>query len=135
MVDPPDFETPVRATPSTSVAGGATSSGFEPTRPKTFVEKIVQLSHAPRDLYLIYSIKFAESTAYYAFSYIYAAYLSAEFGMSDVEAGILYALYGVLCSVFGLMAGPLIDALDLRTSLLIGTVPCVCHPPLASALV
>jgi len=40
-----------------------------------------------------------------------------------VEAGILYALYGVLCSVFGLVAGPMIDALDLRTALLIGTVP------------
>ena len=34
--------------------------------------------------------------------------------MSDVDAGILYALYGVLCSVFGLIAGPAIDSLSLN---------------------
>jgi hypothetical protein len=50
-------------------------------RPKTFVQKFRELGYAPRDLYIIYSIKFAESTAYYAFSYIYTPYLSIEFGM------------------------------------------------------
>ena len=43
--------------------------------------------------------------------------------MSDIEAGLLYALYGVLCSVFGLIAGPVIDSLELRQALLLGTVP------------
>ena len=43
--------------------------------------------------------------------------------MSDVDAGILYALYGVLCSVFGLIAGPAIDSLSLRSALLLGTIP------------
>ncbi len=104
-------------------ASAAPAVDGQTPRPKSFSEKLHQLLFAPRDLFLIFSIKFAESTAYYAFSYIYAAYLSAEFGMSDVEAGMLYGLYGVLCSVFGLLAGPMIDALDLRTSLLIGTVP------------
>ena len=41
-------------------------------RPKTFIQKLRELGYAPRDLFLIYSIKFAESTAYFAFSYIYA---------------------------------------------------------------
>ena len=81
------------------------------------------MRHAPRDLYIIYSIKLAESTAYFAFSYIYAPYLSDEFGFSDIEAGYIYAAYGLLCSVFGLFAGPAIDALDLRSALLVGTVP------------
>ena len=36
---------------------------------------------------------------------------------------MLYTLYGLLCSVIGLLAGPLIDAIDLRTALLIGTIP------------
>ena len=81
---------------------------------RTFCEKASLMRYAPRDLYIIYSIKLAESTAYFAFSYIYAPFLSDEFGLSDVEAGIVYALYGVLCSVFGLLAGPAIDALSLR---------------------
>ena len=50
-------------------------------------------------------------------------YLSDEFGFSDIEAGYIYAAYGLLCSVFGLFAGPAIDALDLRSALLVGTVP------------
>ena len=109
-----DTEAPPAA--STDAAGGV-------VRPKSFTAKLRELSYAPRDLVLIYSIKFAESTAYFAFSYIYAPYLSEEFGMTDIEAGVLYALYGVLCSVFGLVAGPVIDSLDLRTCLLLGTVP------------
>ena len=102
---------------------GAHSSTEDVERPKTFVEKVRQLGYAPRELYIIFSIKFAESTAYYAFSYVYTAFLSDEFGFSDVEAGVLYTLYGLLCSAIGLLVGPMIDALDLRTSLLLGTIP------------
>mmetsp|Transcript_66533 Transcript_66533/g.110629 ORF Transcript_66533/g.110629 Transcript_66533/m.110629 type:complete len:506 (-) Transcript_66533:373-1890(-) len=98
-----------------------TPSSLPPTKP--FWEKVAQLLYAPRELFFIFSIKFAESTAYFAFSYIYAQYLSDEFGFSDIEAGILYGLYGLLCSVFGLIAGPAIDALDLRSALLLGTIP------------
>ena len=92
-------------------------------RPKSFREKVLQLRYAPRELFIIYSIKFAESTAYYAFSYVYTAFLSEEFGFSDIEAGVLYTMYGLLCSVIGLLVGPLIDSIDLRTALLLGTVP------------
>ena len=108
--------TPVAMIPETP---GPSTRG----RPKSFLEKMLQLRHAPRELFIIFSIKFAESTAYYAFSYVYVAFLSEEFDFSDVEAGVLYTLYGLLCSVIGLLAGPLIDAIDLRTALLIGTIP------------
>ena len=94
-----------------------------PLKTKSFKTSLAQLRYAPRDLFIIFSIKFAESTAYYAFAYVYTAFLSDEFGFTDVEAGVLYTLYGLLCSVIGLLVGPLIDALDLRTSLLLGTIP------------
>lgn len=97
--------------------------GAAAPRPKSFREKVLQLRYAPRELFIIFSIKFAESTAYYAFSYVYTAFLSEEFGFSDVEAGVLYTLYGLLCSVIGLLVGPLIDSIDLRTALLLGTIP------------
>eukprot|EP00966_Prymnesium_polylepis_P008165 187925-Prymnesium_polylepis.2 len=146
---------PLRPVPEDTADGDAVDGVV--ARPKTLFEKVSQLRYAPRDLYLIYSIKFAESVAYYAFSYTYAPFLSREFGMSDVvsarqralspfcpasrvrpaccavtrtarprpsqEAGNLYALYGVLCSVFGLIAGPAIDAMELRSALLLGTIP------------
>ena len=112
--------TPVAMIPETPAqTPGPSTRG----RPKSFLEKMLQLRHAPRELFIIFSIKFAESTAYYAFSYVYVAFLSEEFDFSDVEAGVLYTLYGLLCSVIGLLAGPLIDAIDLRTALLIGTIP------------
>ena len=94
-----------------------------PPEIKSFKTSLSQLRYAPRDLFTIFSIKFAESTAYYSFAYIYTSFLSDEFGFSDVEAGVLYTIYSLLCSVIGLMVGPLIDALDLRTSLLLGTIP------------
>lgn len=102
------------------VDGDATAAAQQP---KTFLQKLQEIGYAPRELWIIYSIKFAESTAYFAFSYIYAPYLSDVFGFSDIEAGMLYAYYGVLCSVFGLLAGPVIDSLDLRSALLVGTIP------------
>ena len=96
---------------------------YTPPKTKSFKTSLAQLRYAPRDLFIIFSIKFAESTAYYAFAYVYTAFLSDEFGFTDVEAGVLYTLYGMLCSVIGLLVGPLIDALDLRTCLLLGTIP------------
>jgi MFS family permease len=106
------------------MAGAAVDADPEATaRPKSFLQKLREIGYAPRELWIIYSIKLAESTAYFAFSYIYAPYLSEVFGYSDIEAGMLYAYYGVLCSVFGLIAGPVIDAIDLRTALLVGTLP------------
>ena len=57
-----------------------------PLKTKSFKTSLAQLRYAPRDLFIIFSIKFAESTAYYAFAYVYTAFLSDEFGFTDVEA-------------------------------------------------
>jgi len=59
---------------------------------KSFADRVRALCKAPRDLFIIFSIKFMETSAYFGFSYIYVAFLSDEFGMSDVEAGYIYAL-------------------------------------------
>ena len=79
-----DVEPSAAASPADEASGDA-------ERPKSFGEKVWQISFAPRDLLVVYSIKFAETTAYFAFSYIYAPFLSEELGMTDVEAGMLDA--------------------------------------------
>ena len=122
-LQPVDLGPPPDSFTSGDAEPGAADSSSSIDKPKTFWEKMTQLSYAPRDLYIIYSIKLCETCAYFAFSYVYAPFLSEEFGFSDVEAGMLYSGYGMLCSVFGLMAGPLIDRLSLRNALLLGTVP------------
>jgi len=80
------------------------------------------LKYAPRDLYIVYSIKFAECVAYYGFAYIYVSFLSEELNFTDEEAGDLYSVYGLLCTVVGLQMGYVIDRLGVRRSAMIGTV-------------
>lgn len=87
----------------------------------SFFYKIFQLRHAPRELFLVYTMKFFECLAYYAYAYIYVKYLSDDFGMTDEQAGYLYAGYGLFCSLLGLLAGSYIDVYGVRTSCLIGS--------------
>eukprot|EP00929_Paragymnodinium_shiwhaense_P067350 TRINITY_DN33910_c0_g1_i2.p1 TRINITY_DN33910_c0_g1~~TRINITY_DN33910_c0_g1_i2.p1 ORF type:complete len:660 (-),score=149.62 TRINITY_DN33910_c0_g1_i2:53-2032(-) len=80
-----------------------------------------QLRYCPRDLWIIYSAKWAECSAYFGFAYIFIAYLSDDFEMSDQEAGALYAWYGFLSTLVGLVGGVVIDKLGVRRSMLVGT--------------
>jgi len=94
--------------------------------PEKLVEKAkhspLTLLHAPVDLYIVYSIKFAECVAYYGFAYIYVNFLSEELGFTDEEAGDLYSAYGLLCTVVGLQMGYVIDRLGIRKSACIGSM-------------
>eukprot|EP00929_Paragymnodinium_shiwhaense_P024570 TRINITY_DN15074_c0_g1_i1.p1 TRINITY_DN15074_c0_g1~~TRINITY_DN15074_c0_g1_i1.p1 ORF type:complete len:569 (+),score=102.66 TRINITY_DN15074_c0_g1_i1:79-1785(+) len=85
-------------------------------------EGVGKLRHAPRDLYIVFSAKWAECTAYFGFSYIFVAFVSEEFNMTDREAGALYAWYGFLCTLFGLLGGFCIDYFGVRKSMLFGTM-------------
>lgn len=85
-------------------------------------DEISKLLHAPSDLYIVYSIKVAECTAYYGISYVFTHFLTEDFGMSDQEAGNLYAVYGLLCTVVGILMGVSIDRLGVRKAMLVGCV-------------
>lgn len=85
--------------------------------------ELTKLSYAPFDLFLVFYIKIAECIAYYAVAYVYTHYLTEDLGFSDRQAGSLYTLYGLLCTVIGFLMGVSIDRLGVRRSLLFG---CVC---------
>jgi len=91
-------------------------------KPKRDQEGIEQLRYAPRELFMIISMKFAEIAAYYGTAYVYTNYLTEELGCSDQEAGNLYAAYGFITTFLGVGAGIVIDKLGVRRSLLIGTI-------------
>lgn len=91
-------------------------------KPKAGSEGLEQLRYAPRELFLIISMKFAEIAAYYGGAYIYTNYMTEELGMTDQEAGNVYAAYGLISTLGGLPAGLVIDNLGVRRSLLIGTI-------------
>ncbi len=47
-------------------------------------------------------------------------YLTEEFGVPDLEAGVCYGVLGALTSIYGFAAGYVIDNLDVKLSLTIG---------------
>lgn len=80
------------------------------------------LRSAPRELWVVLAIKLLGSLAYFASSLVFVPYLREEFGYSDVEAGMLYGLWGFLASVMGLVCGPVIDCLGIKKSLVVGSL-------------
>jgi MFS family permease len=79
-----------------------------------------RLARAPRELWLIYLLKLLSSYAYFSLSLALVLYLSETLGYDDETAGLLYGLYGVVASAYGLASGWLIDRLGARRSLLFG---------------
>ncbi len=87
-----------------------------------FFQRFAVLKGAPRELWIVYGLKFLESYAYFSMSYVLVMYLSKEFGFTDVEAGWAYGLFGMLISVYGLLIGFVIDNLGVRKSMILGSV-------------
>jgi proton-dependent oligopeptide transporter, POT family len=78
------------------------------------------LKGSPSELWKAYILKFLDSFSYFAFSLIFTLFLSADFGYSDVEAGTIYGAWGALITIYGLLAGFIIDNLGVATSLRVG---------------
>lgn len=89
---------------------------------KGLAEKFKRLGQSPRELWIIFLLKFLESFSYFITSLNFTLYLSREFGYNDLTAGTYYGLWGVLISVYGLVTGILIDKLGVKWSLVIGGI-------------
>ena len=79
------------------------------------------LRRVPRGMWVIFVLKSMESFAYFSMGINMVIYFTEEHGLSDAEAGMLYGVYGVLISVYGLLGGFLIDRLGVRRSLVLGS--------------
>lgn len=80
------------------------------------------IKEAPRELWLIFALKFLSSYSYFSLSLILTIFLTDEFGMSDISAGWAYGAYGFMSTLYGLGCGWLIDYLGVRASLIFGAV-------------
>ena len=78
------------------------------------------LRGSPPELYKAYILKFLDSYSYFSFSIIFTLFLSEDFGYSDVTAGSIYGLWGALITVYGLLAGPIVDRNGVAVSLRLG---------------
>jgi MFS family permease len=75
-------------------------------------------------LVLLLFLKFLQSFGYYGLSIALTSYLTDDFGATDVQAGTIYGLLGMLTAGFSLVSGPIIDAIGMQRSLLLGGALC-----------
>lgn len=78
------------------------------------------LKSFPNDIYFIFILKFFESYSYFALSQILVIYMHTEFGVSDLEAGAAYGMWGASITLGGLLMSWINDNLGVRKSLLVG---------------
>lgn len=111
------------------VAGAGSGSAASPRRRVGWEAKLAKMMvqwkammRAPRELHIVFLLKFLSSYAYFSVALILTMFLTQDFGMSDTAAGWAYGLYGVMSTVFGFICGWLIDYMGVRASLLIGAV-------------
>lgn len=83
--------------------------------------RLHSLNNSPRELYINFFLKFCESYCYFSLSQILVIYLHDEFGVSDVEAGTMYGMWGAAITFWGLTTSWINDNLGVRKSLLIGS--------------
>lgn len=78
------------------------------------------LRGSPAELWKAYVLKFLDSYSYFSFSIIFTLFLSDDFGFSDIQAGVVYGVWGTLITIYGLIAGWIADNLGVAQSLRIG---------------
>ncbi len=87
---------------------------------RLFFQRLYSLKHAPIELWLAYFLKFLESYAYFSMSVNFVLFLSDEYGFSDLEAGTMYGIWGLLITLYGFVTGIFIDKLGVKKSLVVG---------------
>lgn len=53
---------------------------------------VQEAKNFPVDMYYVFTLKFLESYSYFALSQILVLYLHEDFGVGDVEAGVVYGM-------------------------------------------
>ena len=83
---------------------------------RSLMQKYGTLLECPRELWIIYFLKFLESFSYYTLAVTMTLYLSQEFGYSDTASGTAYGMMGMLTSIYGFLVGFIIDNLGVKNS-------------------
>jgi dipeptide/tripeptide permease len=91
----------------------------------TLREDVLALKDAPRELWLIFAIKFFESVAYFAVYNLIAVYLSEQLHYSDLEAGSIAGTWLTIVSVLMFFAGFVADSVGIRRAMLTSVVSCL----------
>ncbi len=92
--------------------------------PEGFIEKFTVLKSAPRELWLVYFGKVAETCAYSLVNASLMLYLINELGYSDEGAGGLVGVWATIIALFTFLVGSLSDAIGIRKTLIFAFALC-----------
>ncbi len=92
---------------------------------RSIVEDFQGLSRAPRDLWIVYLVKFIESVAYFAVLGVLILYLHDDLRFSDEESGVIFGTWGTAVSLMTFVSGFVADAMGLRKALLVAAATLV----------
>jgi POT family proton-dependent oligopeptide transporter len=84
------------------------------------IEGFTSLQNSPPELNKVYFLKFLDSYSYFSFSIILTLFLSDDFDYTDVQAGTIYGVWGMMITVYGFCMGFVVDNLGVSKSLKIG---------------
>lgn len=81
-------------------------------------EDLGRLRRSPRELWLIFGIKFLESVAYFAIYNLLNVYLSEDLGYSDQSAGVITSVWLTGVSVIMFFSGFVADSMGIRKAMI-----------------
>jgi MFS family permease len=82
------------------------------------------LASAPRDLWLVYAMKWLESVGYFTVYSLAAIYLTDELGYSDIKAGGITGTWLTVVAFVTFVAGFVADSFGIRRALFVAALSC-----------
>ena len=88
-----------------------------PGRTEQFVADLRSLANSPRELWIVYLMKFLESVGYFTMYSMIPIFLSSDHGLSDAEAGGVTGAWATAISLVVFIAGFVADAMGVKRAL------------------
>jgi len=87
-----------------------------------FLDILRGLRQCPREFWVMIFLKVVFSYSYFTIAFVLTLYLTSDHGFSDTGAGDMYSTWAVFMSLFQFCSGPIIDMLQIRRSLIFGSL-------------
>jgi MFS family permease len=88
----------------------------------TFLSLLKSFRDYRRELWAVILLKILLSYAYFCIASRLVVYLTEDSGFNDIDSADLYSAWGISMSVIQFCAGPIIDRLQIRRSLIVGAL-------------
>jgi MFS family permease len=88
----------------------------------TLAAVFIQARKCPREFWVMIVLKILFSYSYFTLSTVLVVYLSNDHNFSDMSAAGMYSAWAIFMSLYQFAAGPVIDYLQIRRSLIFGSL-------------